>query len=67
MLLLVIGMLAGPLQGWESARRRSVRPTQYSIQFAVAVILFEGGMNLKFARLKKRSANPSVSSLFWGV
>ena len=66
-LLLVIGMLAGPdITGL--IRPETLGPAlNILIGFAVAVILFEGGMNLKFARLKRERKSIRQLIILGGV
>lgn len=64
--LLVAGVLAGPVFGWLDPKTDFGEWRQPIIKLAVAVILFEGGLTLRFADL--RAAGSAVRRLvFLGV
>lgn len=55
-LLVVFGLLAGPLLGWIQPSRDLGVMLDPIIKIAVAVILFEGGLRLRFHELKTAAA-----------
>ncbi len=60
-LMLVVGLLAGPVTGWINPEREFGDLFRPLVSVAVALILFEGGITLNFKAL--RDAGPAVSRL----
>ena len=60
-LLSIIGLLAGPIFGWLEPDKDFGQVMEVMIKLAVAIILFEGGLNLKVSELKQ--AGPGVRRL----
>lgn len=60
-LLSIIGLLVGPIFGWLEPAKDFGQVTEVMIKLAVAIILFEGGLNLKISELKQ--AGPGVGRL----
>lgn len=60
-LLSVMGILAGPVFGWLEPNKDFGEALEVMVKLAVAIILFEGGLNLKISELKQ--AGPGVGRL----
>ncbi len=67
LLLLLIGILAGPVFGWLQPDRIFGQSLFPIISLSVAVILFEGGMSLRVRDLRERLGNPILRLLTVGV